>query len=36
MIVDLEDVSDGVVMVGVELAIVVLGVHDDDEVGLDG
>ena len=23
-------------MVGVELAIVVLGVHDDDEVGLDG
>ena len=32
----LEDVGDGVVVVGVELAVVELGVHDDDEVGLNG
>ena len=32
----LQDVCDRVVVIGVELAIVVLGVHDDDKVGLDG
>ena len=32
----LQDIGDGVVVVGVQLAVVVLRVHDDDQVGLDG
>ena len=32
----LQDVCDRVIMIGVLLAVVELGVHDDDQMGLDG